>query len=80
MQISLYDYRNWGQYWSFTEQSIRALLKKYFAEENIDIQVYGNVKTAVGLLYGVCAENFSDEDFTYNDNQFQVIIGARVTK
>ena len=80
VQISLYDYRNWGQYWSFTEQSIRALLKKYFAEENIDIQVYGNVKTAVGLLYGVCAENFSDEDFTYNDNQFQVIIGARVTK
>lgn len=80
VQISLYDYRNWGQYWSFTEQSMRILLQKYFLEENIEIQVYGNVKTAVGLLYGACAESLAEEDFTYNDNQFQVIIGARVTK
>lgn len=79
-QISLYDYRNWGQYWAFTEQSVRLLLQKYFLADNIEICVYGNVKTAIGFLYGVCAENLSDEDFAYQDNQYQVMIGARVIK
>lgn len=79
-QISLYDYRNWGQYWSFTELSLRKLLQQFFADENIEIKVYGNVKTAVGFLYGVCAETLLESDFAYDNIQYQVIIGARVIK
>lgn len=79
-QVSLYDYRNWGQYWSFTELSLRKLLQQFFADEKIEIKVYGNVKTAVGFLYGVCAETLSDSDFAYDDIQYQVIMGARVIK
>lgn len=79
-QISMYDYRNWGQYWSFTEMSFRRLLEKYFLPSDIDIKIYGNVKTAIGFLYGICAEEYSERDIDYTDNQYQVLIGARVTK
>lgn len=79
-QISMYDYRNWGQYWSFTEKSFRRLLEKYFSPSDIEIKIYGNVKTAIGFLYGICAEEYSERDIDYSDSQYQVLIGARVTK
>lgn len=79
-QLSLYDYRNWGQYWSFTEQSARKMCMEAFDSDKISTKVYGNVKTAMSFLYGVCAESLSEIDFEYDDEQFQVIIGIRVVK
>lgn len=79
-QISLYDYRNWGQYWAFTEQCARKLFEEYFQKDKVVTEVYGNVKTAMGFLYGIPAEELTEEDYCVNDEQYQVIIGVRVTK
>lgn len=77
-QISMYDYRNWGQYWSFTKQSALKMCKKYF--EDIKIEIYGNVKTSIAFLYGIPAESLDISDFDYNDEQYQMVIGMKVKK
>lgn len=79
-QLSMYDYRNWGQYWAFTDQSLKLLFEEVFDKDKIEITVYGNVKTSIGFLYGIPAESFCSEDFEYTDLQYQVIIGIKVTK
>lgn len=56
------------------------LLEKYFQKEKIDIKTYGNVKIATAFLYGLCQEDLDENDFSYNDKQFPVIITATVKK
>ena len=77
-QISLYDYRNWGEYWRFTPLS----LGKLFDTEMLDVYVesYGNVKTSVAMLYGLCAEDIEQNDFDYNDEQYPLIISCVIRK
>ena len=79
-QLSLYDYRNWGEYWRLTDIAMSQLLEKYFQKEKIDIKTYGNVKIATAFLYGLCQEDLDENDFSYNDKQFPVIITATVKK
>lgn len=79
-QLSMYDYENWGEYWRFTDQSLRKLLEEYFKAENIEIITYGNMKTAMGFLYGLCAEDLTTEDFEYDDKQYALIVAAVVRK
>ncbi len=79
-QISLYDYHNWGEYWRFTLQSIEQLFIKYFEKDKVEICSYGNVKIAVAMLYGLCVEDLEEEDFTYNDEQYPVIISVAARK
>lgn len=79
-QISLYDYHNWGEYWRFTDQSMRKLFGEVFADHNIIVQLWGNVKTAAAYLYGLCAEDLEEEDFALQDGQYPVIVTAAVRK
>lgn len=79
-EISSYSYRNWGEYWRFSDQGIRSMLQKRFADDRIAVIPYGNVKTALAIQYGVCAEILSKEDFEFNDVQYQVTVCARVQK
>lgn len=75
-QISMSDYKNWGEYWRFTKQSMEKLLWEAFAPENVTVQAWGNVKTAMCFLYGLCQEDLMEEDFAYNDEQYPLIITA----
>ncbi len=79
-QISLYDYRNWGEYWRFTPMALEKLFISNCDDAEVSIHAYGNVKTAIAMLYGLCAEDLSSEDFAYNDEQFPVIIAVTVKK
>lgn len=79
-QISLYDYHNWGEYWRFTDMSMRKLFSEAFADSNITVQSWGNVKTAIACQYGLCAEDLREEDFEFQDEQYPVIITASVKK
>lgn len=73
-QISLYDYYNWGEYWRFTDQSMRRLFAESFDDKNVEVHAWGNVKTAVAYQYGLCAEDLERKEFEKNDEQFPVII------
>ena len=79
-QISRYDMDRWGHYWSFTDLSLRKLYSDIVPSENIEIETFGNVKTAASFLYGYSQEDLIKKDFKKNDNDYQLIIGARITK
>ncbi len=79
-QISLYDYYNWGEYWRFTDQSMRRIFLEDFEDSAITIKTWGNMKTAMAYQYGLCAEDLKKEDFEDNDVQFPLLITATVQK
>lgn len=79
-EISLYSYKNWGEFWRFSDQGIKNWLEREFKAENISVCAYGNVKTAMAFFYGLCAEELSKEDFDINDQQYQITVCAKVIK
>ncbi|MBO6292070.1 MAG: methyltransferase domain-containing protein [Selenomonas sp.] len=79
-QIAMYSYRNWGEYWRFTEMSLRRLMEEAFDKDKITILRYGNMKTAMCFLYGLCQENLEEDDFEREDEMFQFVLGAVCVK
>ena len=79
-QISMNDYNNWGEYWRFTRLSMERLLEEVFSRENILVKSYGNFKTAMGFLYGLSQEDLMMDDFTNNDEQYQLVVAAYARK
>lgn len=79
-QISRYDMDQWGHFWSFTTASLRRLIEESEFGENYEITVYGNVKTACALLYGVAAEELSKEELAHYDEDYPVTICAVLRK
>lgn len=73
-QISLYDYYNWGEYWRFTDQSMRRIFSEDFGNEAVNVKMWGNMKTAIAYQYGLCAEDLIAEDFEMNSVQFPLLI------
>ena len=74
-QISSYEADNWGDFYGFHEDSVKRMFGEIFGAENIQVECFGNVKTAISLLYGLCCEDLTEEDFAYRDRNYQVIIG-----
>lgn len=80
-QLSLYDDNRWGEHWRFTKKSIKKLaLEAGFMENDIEIESYGNVKILTAFLYGLNSQQISSEDYDYNDEQYPLIISAKLTK
>lgn len=74
-QISRYEADNWGDFYSFHEDAVKRIFGEIFGAENIQVECFGNVKTAISLLYGLCCEDLTEEDFAYRDADYPVIIG-----
>lgn len=80
-QISRYDYERWGDYWRFTEQSLRNLLLQRFDEANCRFETYGNVTTSCLFLQGVAYEDLRDKSILDEvDKNYQMVICALVKK
>ena len=79
-QISRYDMDRWGDYWRFTDLSLRNMLEKVFGKGSVSIETYGNVLTATALLHGLAAEELTEEEIKYQDKDYQIVITARVVK
>lgn len=79
-QISRYDAELWGSYYGFHEDAIKALFEPEFGGGNVTVETYGNVKTAIGLLCGLCREDLKEEDFVFQDKDYPVIITALLHK
>ena len=48
--------------------------------ETVEVQSYGNIKSAVSGLYGLAVEDMIEQELTYNDDDYQQIITAVVKK
>jgi SAM-dependent methyltransferase len=79
-QISRFDMDRWGDYWRFTDKSLRNILTEVFGEDNVEVTVFGNVFSATMLLQGLAVEEIDANKLAVKDANYQVILGAIVTK
>jgi hypothetical protein len=79
-QISRYDMDRWGDYWRFTELSIKKSFEEVFGNKNVEVDTYGNVLTATSFLHGISAEELTKEEIFYKDRDYQVTITIKATK
>lgn len=79
-QISRYDMDCWGHFWSFTTASFKRLIEESDFGSNYVMEVYGNVKSACALLYGIAAEEMKKEELDYYDEDYPVSICAVLRK
>ncbi len=79
-QISRHDADLWGSFYSFHEDAMRALFEPVFGRENVKVHVYGNVKVAIAMLYGLCREDLQETDFEAEDPDYPVIISVVLKK
>lgn len=79
-QISRYDMEHWGDYWRFTTLSAQKLFTEAFSGDNVTVQAYGNVLTAVAFLHGLISKELSREELDYNDPDYEVLVTVRAMK
>ena len=79
-QISRYDAELWGSYYGFHEHAMIHLFEPVFGRENVKVETYGNVKTAMAFLCGLCQEDLQDGDFDYNDRDYPLIVTISLHK
>ncbi|MEW6144229.1 MAG: methyltransferase domain-containing protein [Thermodesulfobacteriota bacterium] len=70
----------WGEYWRFTAQSASKIFLDYFPDESLQIEVYGNVLTAVCLLHGLASHELREPELDTRDPDFEVLIAVRAVK
>lgn len=79
-KVSRYDMDRWGDYWRFTDKTIKVLLEEIIPKEHFTVQNYGNVATAKAFLDGLAAHEIPEHILNYRDDDYQVIISAMVQK
>jgi SAM-dependent methyltransferase len=74
-QISRYDMDRWGDYWRFTDASLRQLFARFGSD--VKIETYGNVSAAVAFLQGVAVEDLPDRMvLDHHDADYQVVLSV----
>ena len=71
---------DWGEYWRHTGQGLDVQAQQHFPGAEIEIVSYGNVLAATAFLYGLAIDELEPSELDYVDPDFEVIIGARITK
>ena len=79
-QISREDFEQWGEYWRFTSMSMKHLFEEFFPRENVSIQTYGNVLSAISFLQGLAAEDLKIKELETSDPDYELIIAVRAVK
>lgn len=78
--ISRYDLEHWGEYWRLTTMSAKRLFEEAFPSEDVEVQSYGNMVTAIAFLCGLPAEGFKQVELDHHDPDFQVLVAGRAVK
>jgi hypothetical protein len=71
---------DWGEYWHFTAQSIAGLVRQHFPGADASIGTYGNVLSATAFLHGLAAGELTGAELDHRDEDFEVIVTARIRK
>lgn len=68
-----------GDYWRFTSAGAKYLFKNNFSEDNLLVNSYGNVLSAVNFLMGFSVEE-TGKKINFNDKNFPCVITIRAKK
>jgi len=80
-QISMYDVeRGWGDYWRFTSLAVKRMLSDIFPEQNVKIEMHGNVLTAASFLFGISSPELTEGELDEVDPEFVMLVTARAQK
>jgi len=79
-QISPEDMEQWGDFWRFTTASTRRLFGEVFQGPAVSIAAHGNVFASVAFLHGIAAGEVREEELTYDDPRYQLVITVRATR
>ena len=79
-KISRSDMDHGGDYWRFTSLSTRRLFEEVFPAENIKVEAYGNVLSAIAFLHGLVVQELRREELDYLDPDYEVSIALRAVK
>jgi len=79
-QICRPDMQATGEFWRFTDVSVRRLLTESFPDANCEVRVYGNVVSSIAFLHGIAAEELSEEELDTQDADYQLLLTARAVK
>lgn len=79
-QTSREDARDWGDWWRFTSTSATRLFADAFGAGQIQVRAHGNVMTACAFLYGLSAEELTDEELAYDDPEYEALITVRAVR
>jgi SAM-dependent methyltransferase len=80
-QISRYDMDRWGDYWRFTDLSIRIMMEAVFGKGNVEVVTFGNVFASTVFLHGLATDDLPHiAILDVIDKDYQVTIGIRAIK
>ena len=74
------DKEQWGQYWSFTDDSLSRLFGDEFGPEEVEITSRGNVLTAASFLYGLVVDDLRPHHFEVDDPAYPLILTVRARR
>ena len=77
-QISRYDADQWGDYWRLTNMSAQRIFEELF--ETVEVQTFGNVRSATAFMQGLSAEELTSRELEYFDQDYQVVICIKATR
>jgi hypothetical protein len=73
------DAELWGDFWRFTSASLERLLRESGLEA--EVRAHGNVLTAAAFLFGLAAEDLTEEELRVNDTtNYQLLFTIRAVK
>jgi len=73
-QISQFDVKRWGDYWRFTDASMKKSFAEVFGKDNVQVDFYGNVLSSIAFLEGISSEELTKKELNYKDKNYQIII------
>jgi hypothetical protein len=80
-QISRYDMERWGDYWRFTDLSIRLLFENIYGKGNVEVATFGNSFAATAFLKGLAIDDLLHREMLdVTDKEYQVTIGIKAIK
>lgn len=71
---------NYGCYFNFNKDVFERMFEDEEKLRVLEVGSYGNVKTVSAHLNGLCREDLLEDDFTYNDPYYPLIVYAVVKK
>lgn len=79
-RISHEDAGRDGDFWRFTEASIRRLFAEAFPIDSFEVVGFGNVLACTAFLYGLAAHELTVEELNVEDPYLPLVYGIRAVK
>jgi len=79
-QICREDMAISGDYWRFTDASLKRVFSRAFPGSACEIRPYGNVLSSTAFLHGIATEELQDTELAAHDPQYQLLLTARAEK